>query len=333
MENKYNTIDQKYRKFIYQIAFEYLHNREDAEEATQDTLVKLWMMNDRIGDDEKRNKAFIAKIAKCTVIDYYRKTHSNKYNRIIIDECDLKLMSAEDIVINKDAANRFIDDLRKVDKDVADILIMKYVDELSHDEIAAKLGITPAASRKRLSRAIKLMRNSEQIKKYEIHPFIIVLIVIAVILTACAVEPIRRFFIRVFQEFTSFRKENTEITEVYNPEPIEFGYIPEGYSVSERALGDRTKLFEFICDDPDKNSFIVFYEFGRLSNNNNSNSEGGDINKININGYDCFVVSSSEIDEVTATIYLTDSVIKYVGNLDFMEMTKFLEEISILKQE
>ena len=332
MKKQYDAIDQKYRKFIYQIAFEYLHNKEDAEEATQDTLVKLWMLTDRIGDDEKRDRAFVTKIAKNTAIDYYRKTHSNKCTRIVSNECDLKLLSAENIVINKDTANRFIDDLRKVDKDASDILIMKYVDELSHDEIAAKLGITPAASRKRLSRAIKLMRNSERIKKYKVHPFIIVIIVIAVILTACAVEPIRRFFMEVLREFTSFKKENTAVTEIYDPEPIEFGYIPDGYSVSEKGVGDRTKLFEFICDDPDKNSFIVFYEFGRPSNNNNSNSEGGGIKRISINGHDCFVVSSSEIDEVTATIYLTDSVIKYVGNLDSKEMTKFLEEISILKQ-
>ena len=70
MENKYNEIDHKYRKFIYQIACKYLHNKEDAEDATQDTLFKLWTMVDRIGNDETQNKAFIAKIAKYTAIDY-----------------------------------------------------------------------------------------------------------------------------------------------------------------------------------------------------------------------------------------------------------------------
>ncbi len=314
MKNKFNEIDKKYRKFIYQIAYEYLHNKEDAEDATQDTLVKLWMMMDRIGNDENRNKAFIAKIAKYTAIDYYRKLNSNKYTRIISEECDLKTMSAENIAINKNTANRFIDDLRKVGKD-AEILIMKYIDDLSHDEIAAKLGITPVASRKRLSRAIKLMKNNEQIKKYKVRPFIIVIIIMATILAACAIEPIRLFFVEVYQEFTSFRKVNTEVTEVYDPEPIEFGYIPEGYSVTEKVF-DRTKLFEFSCDEPDKNNFILLYEFDRSTNNNNTNSEGGGIEKISINGHDCFVTTSSKIDEVTATIYLTDSVIEYVGMLN-----------------
>ena len=68
MKKQYEVIDQKYRKFIYKIAFEYLRNNEDAEEATQDTLFKLWMMTDRIGSDEKRDRAFIAKITKYTSI-------------------------------------------------------------------------------------------------------------------------------------------------------------------------------------------------------------------------------------------------------------------------
>lgn len=331
MNEKYNEIDQKYRNFVYQIAFEYLHNKQDAEEATQDTLVKLWMLTERIGDDEKRNKAFIAKIAKYTAIDYFRKLNSNKYARKIIEECDLKSLSAEEIVINKNTASRFINDLQLVDKNAAEILIMKYVDELSHNEIAAKLGITPAASRKRLSRAIKLMRNSERIKKYKVHPFIIVLIIIIAILTACAIKPIRNFFMEVFKEFTSFRKENTVVTEIYDPEPIEFGYIPEGYSVDESISYDRTTMFVFHCDNADKNDFIVEYEFERPINNNNTNSEGGDTEVININGYDCYVMTSSQIDETTATIFLTDSVIKYVGNLDYGEMTHFLESINILE--
>lgn len=330
MKNKYDEIDQKYRKFIYQIAFEYLHNKEDAEEATQDTLFKLWMMMDRIGNDEKQDRAFITKIAKCTAIDYYRKTHSNKYTRIISEECDLKSMSAENIVINKNTANRFINDLRKVNKDAAEILIMKYIYDLSHDEIVDKLGITPAASRKRLSRAIKLMKNNEQIKKYKVRPFIIVIIITATILAACAIEPIRRFFIEVYQEFTRFRRENTEVTEVYIPETIEFGYIPEGYSVAEKIF-DRTRLFEFGCDEPDKSSFILLYEFDRSTNNNNTNSEGGGVDVISINGHDCFVTTSSKIDETIATIYLSDSMIEYVGQLDYEEMTKLLESINILK--
>lgn len=177
---------------------------------------------------------------------------------------------------------------------------------------------------------IKLMKNSERIKKYKIHPFIIVLVVITVILAACAIEPIRLFFVEVYQEFTSFRKVNTEVTEVYDPEPIEFGYIPEGYSVTEKVF-DRTKLFEFSCDEPDKNNFILLYEFDRSTNNNNTNSESGGIEKISINGHECFVTTSSKIDEVTATIYLTDSVIEYVGQLEYGEMTKLLESINILK--
>lgn len=333
MKKQYIEIDQKYRKFIYQIAFEYLHNKQDAEEATQDTLVKLWMLADRIGSDEKQDRAFIAKIAKCTAINYYKKINSNKYTQIISEKCDLKSLSAEDIVINTKTANRFIDDLRKTDKDAAEILIMRYIDEMSHDEIATKLGITSTASRKRLSRAIKLMKNSHRIKKYKVNPFIIVLIIIAAIFTACAVKPIRNFFVEVFREFTNFRKENTEVSEVYVPEPLEFGYIPKGYSSSRISVGKRNWLFIFSSDDPDKIDFTLSYEFDRPINNKNANSEGGGIKIININGHDCYVTASSKIDEMVATIYLNDSVIEYVGQLDYGEMTKLLESINILSHE
>lgn len=75
----------------------------------------------------------------------------------------------------------------------------------------------------------------------------------------------------------------------------------------------------------------MLYEFDRSTNNNNTNSEGGGVDVISINGHDCFVTTSSKIDETIATIYLSDSMIEYVGQLDYEEMTKLLESINILK--
>lgn len=334
MDQKFDEIHQKYKNYIYRIAFKYLHNKEDAEEATQDTLLKVWQLINRIDDYEARDKAFIAKVAQYTAIDYYRKRKSNQYTRIVYEECDLQTLSAEDIILHKNTANQFLNDLRRVDRNAAAILCMKYIDELSHEEIAAILGITPAASRKRLSRALKLMRNSERIKKYKLHPFIITLIVIAIILlTACAIQPIRNFFVEIFKEFTCFRKDNTEIIEMLNPEEVAFGYIPEGYSFYEERLGDRTRLFIFSSDDPDKKDFTVLFEFNRTINNKNINTEGGGTEVIQINGHKCLASYSSEIEETTATIYLDDSVLEYVGNLNREEMTTFLKAINLLNQK
>ena len=159
---------------------------------------------------------------------------------MIYYECDLKMLSAENIVVNKQMSEQLIKDLMEVDQQGALILLLKFVEGLSHEEIAVILNISEATSRKRLSRAMKRMHDSQKIRKYKVRPFIVMLIILA-ILTACTVKPIREFFIEVFQKFTYFRKENIEVTDTIELEDITFGFVPDGYTCVEKEVGERAK--------------------------------------------------------------------------------------------
>ncbi len=63
---------QNYLPLVYSISFRYLQNNTDAEDATQETFVKVWKHLDRFELD-KSLQAWITQIAKNTCLDILKK--------------------------------------------------------------------------------------------------------------------------------------------------------------------------------------------------------------------------------------------------------------------
>ncbi len=148
-------IDQIYRFVLFKVS-----SKEIAEDITSEVFLKTWQyIQDRskeIGDI----RAFLYRIARNLVIDFYRERAKN--STIPLDENFINLPNKEDIRITveqKDSLEEIYRAMRKLKNEYQEVLLLRFVDELSTSEIASVLEKKRGAVRVLLSRAERALKN------------------------------------------------------------------------------------------------------------------------------------------------------------------------------
>lgn len=152
-KDKLTQIYLLYRKIILSTAYGILHNNADAEDASQNTLLKILKYLDSIGEVEcHKTLSFIVIITKSVSLDLLRK---RKRLPLGLDEEILSEESIdfEELIVTKEKALETARYLKQVHPPYAEILELKYYQDLKDDEIADILCISEGNVRKRLSRA------------------------------------------------------------------------------------------------------------------------------------------------------------------------------------
>lgn len=163
MENKtdvFLALLERHKKLIYKVVNAYCKNRALHKDLTQEIILQLWSSFNTY-DNQFKISTWMYRIALNTAITYYRKgvkesKHSSEflphYENILINEAPFE----EDP--NLIFLNQFIHELKEIDK----ALILLYLDELSHKEMANIIGISPTNVGTKLTRIKKILRNKFQ---------------------------------------------------------------------------------------------------------------------------------------------------------------------------
>lgn len=131
-------------------------SREEAQEITSKTFLKIWEYIKR-GGEIRNPPAFLYRVTDHLVIDFYRARASSP----VISTCEVPEDDHPDItVLEAEAADRY--DLELVKKCVAKLkpqeatlLLMRFVEELSIEEIAGAMGKSRGAISVAIHRALK----------------------------------------------------------------------------------------------------------------------------------------------------------------------------------
>jgi len=149
---------------IYRFIYFKVNNKEEAEDISSSVFLKTWdyIQNNNLGEF-KSLKPFLYQVARNTVIDYYRKKSNlkdfsldHKDNKI--DLVDEKQDLERDIDLKKDYSE-VIKGLSKLKDEYSEILVMRYVNELSIAEISDILNKTKGNIRVIIYRAVQALRE------------------------------------------------------------------------------------------------------------------------------------------------------------------------------
>jgi RNA polymerase sigma-70 factor, ECF subfamily len=170
LRQEFSKIYDKYINKIYRFVFLKVNSKDVAEDLCSETFLKAWeTFKTKDLKLIKNYQAFLYQIARNTVIDYYReKSRTN----IISAE----FVSIEDPRTNIEEKSSLDSDLTEVKAVLADlkqnyqeVIIWRYVDDLSIKEIAKLLGKPEGTVRVVLHRALKSLKNNlEKRNKFEI---------------------------------------------------------------------------------------------------------------------------------------------------------------------
>lgn len=150
---------------IYRFVLLKVNNKAEAEDLTHEVFMNSWQNLKTYTPREFPFSSWLYRIARNEVIDFYR-THKSNIRLDLIEESNLGVDEEENLNLDLDQAI----DLEGVKKliqylkpEQQDVIIMRFIEDLSHEEISAALNKSTGAVRLIQHRAINALK--ELIKK------------------------------------------------------------------------------------------------------------------------------------------------------------------------
>ena len=162
----FGLIYDTYVKSIFRFIYFKVASTEQAEDLTSETFLKAWQYL-----KEKREvpylRALLYSIARSTVIDHYRRVACERGDVSMEDERASGLTDAASEKLLREVETRFdtaqvIEKLRGLKDEYREVVIMKYLDEMTSGEIADALGKSATNVRVLLHRATKALTEAIQ---------------------------------------------------------------------------------------------------------------------------------------------------------------------------
>jgi RNA polymerase sigma-70 factor, ECF subfamily len=153
----FEMIIRTHSRTLFAIAYGILQNREEAEDAVQDALVKAWKSRWRVRDAEKF-PAWLAMIARHRARDVFRKRRttplSDEAAESLASETNTNATTGDEL-LNRElhSALAALPELHR------SALMLRYFEKMDYQSIEQLLGLTNGALRGILGRALATMRK------------------------------------------------------------------------------------------------------------------------------------------------------------------------------
>lgn len=142
---------------IYRHIYFRIFNRDAAKDLMQDTFARTWDYL-RKGKEVQNLKAFLYKVANNLIIDEYRKKKEISLDGLQKNGFDAESRDQEKIAIEIENSNT-LRHIRKLEPHHRDILVMRYVNDLSIREIAEIIGQSENVVSVRINRGVKELKK------------------------------------------------------------------------------------------------------------------------------------------------------------------------------
>ncbi len=158
MESYEEFSDAIFRYSLFQTS-----NREIALDITQDTFTKTWQYLQK-GEEVENIKAFLYRVAKNLIVDHRRKKKSSSLDEIM--EAGVDFTEEENVLGEKEKnfdkekdRQKLLKTIEKIDEKYKEILLMRYVEEMSIKEISEIL------DKSQNHTSVMIHRGVEKLKK------------------------------------------------------------------------------------------------------------------------------------------------------------------------
>jgi len=145
----------EHRNLMYAVAKQVLHDNHMAEDAVHSAFLRIIQHVDKLSEmDFQKIKGFLIIIAKNTAIDMYHKQKRKKI--IFLEDTERVIFDGalmEDAILERMEVNALVKGLQELSEMYRDILILRYLHNLSYPDISQLINISEENARKRLERA------------------------------------------------------------------------------------------------------------------------------------------------------------------------------------
>lgn len=152
----------EHARLVYRIAYSVLRNHHDAEDATQETFIRVLRYRRKL-EGVRDPKTWLARIAWRVAVERGSKqpeiSMSETENKAAVAQLRSQFTSAEESVLGSEMAELLASLISVLPEALRDALRLSTVEELQPGEIAQVLGISESSVRSRLFRARQILRE------------------------------------------------------------------------------------------------------------------------------------------------------------------------------
>ena len=141
---------------LYRIAFHILEQQDEAEDAVQETFLKLWEMRGKL-DDVESAKAYSIRILKNECLDRLRKAKKSvPADQVLVRE---PISPTDEQIDARRRLEKVLGAIKSLPDSQKQVLLLRTVEGLSYEEISKKMGMSQLTVRVLLTRARGALRN------------------------------------------------------------------------------------------------------------------------------------------------------------------------------
>lgn len=160
--NELAAFYEQYKNRFFHIAYLKLHNSEEAEDAVQESFLRVVNAPDKFLEmPEQERVRFVDGIVRHVSVDKFNR--NRKINAVPIDDIGDDIMSgtisSEEKFITDASADELVQFVLTLPESQRQTLFMYIHEKLSYSEISRILGISEELARKRVSNARKAIRD------------------------------------------------------------------------------------------------------------------------------------------------------------------------------
>ncbi len=135
----FQELIEQHKGILFKVARTYCQDEEDRQDLIQEIMIQLWQSFPKYNDEFKVS-TWLYRISLNVAISFYRKNAVRKDNNISLNENVSQIQDVEKAEKEQqlNLLDQFITELKELDK----ALILLYLEDKSHAEIADILGIS-----------------------------------------------------------------------------------------------------------------------------------------------------------------------------------------------
>ncbi|UCE17796.1 MAG: RNA polymerase sigma factor [Gemmatimonadota bacterium] len=158
---QFKRVAQQYKDFIYSYAYYFTGTREDAEDLTQEMLLKIWENMDslRLG----LTKSWVTKVTRNLCIDWLRRRGARPETPPPLDsgerDPDLPAPFVESDVETEELRRNIKKAIAKLPEKSRSVIILREIEDLKYEEISEVLDMPINSVKSYIHRGRRLLRQ------------------------------------------------------------------------------------------------------------------------------------------------------------------------------
>jgi RNA polymerase sigma-70 factor, ECF subfamily len=165
-EDALESAVREHARLVYRIAYSVLRNHHDAEDATQETFVRVLRYGRKL-EGVRDQKTWLARIAWRVAVERGKKLPEIPLREAeageAVGQLRSQLVSAEDSVLGQEMAEVLKALISTLPAQLRDVLTLSTVHELAPAEIAVVLGTSESSVRSRMFRARQILKEKLEV--------------------------------------------------------------------------------------------------------------------------------------------------------------------------